>query len=83
MSQAKIKRILAYTSISQIGFALMGVATGSTSGILSGVMFIFIYVFTMTAFFIILFNTSSFFYGNKLEYISDFTGLATSRFNSY
>ena len=42
--QKNIKRLLAYSSIGHIGYALAGVATGSTSGYASSVMYITIYV---------------------------------------
>ena len=82
LAQTKIKRIMAYTSISQVGFALLGMSTGSVGGIVSTVFFMFIYTLTVMAFFIVMLNTSSIFYDKPLEYISDFNGMATSRFNS-
>ncbi len=42
--QKNIKRLLAYSSIGHIGYALAGVATGSTSGYASSVIYITIYV---------------------------------------
>ena len=39
-----LKRLLAYSSIGHIGYALAGVATGSTSGYASSVIYITIYV---------------------------------------
>ena len=42
--QKNIKRLLAYSSIGHIGYALAGVAAGSTSGYASSVIYITIYV---------------------------------------
>ena len=42
--QKNIKRLLAYSSIGHIGYALAGVATGATSGYESSVLYITIYV---------------------------------------
>ncbi len=42
--QKNLKRLLAYSSIGHIGYALAGVATGSTSGYASSVIYITIYV---------------------------------------
>ena len=44
MVQKNLKRLLAYSSIGHIGYALAGVATGSTSGYASSVIYITIYV---------------------------------------
>ena len=42
--QKNLKRLLAYSSIGHIGYALAGVATGATSGYISSVIYITIYV---------------------------------------
>ena len=42
--QKNLKRLLAYSSIGHIGYALAGVAAGSTSGYASSVIYITIYV---------------------------------------
>ena len=42
--QKNIKRLLAYSSIGHIGYALAGVATGTTSGYESSIVYISIYV---------------------------------------
>jgi NADH-quinone oxidoreductase subunit N len=76
--QTKLKRMLAYTSITQIGFALLGLATGSVSGIISSIFFLLIYIFTVSVLFITLLNSESFFYKRPLVYLSDFNGLSKS-----
>ena len=42
--QKNLKRLLAYSSIGHIGYALAGVATGSASGYVSSIVYISIYV---------------------------------------
>ena len=44
MVQKNIKRLLAYSSIGHIGYALAGVATGAISGYESSIIYISIYV---------------------------------------
>ena len=44
IGQTNIKRLMAYSSIGHIGYALAGVATGTTSGYISSIVYISIYV---------------------------------------
>tara|TARA_B100000963_G_C22596975_1_gene658356 strand:+ start:229 stop:1647 length:1419 start_codon:yes stop_codon:yes gene_type:complete len=44
IGQTNIKRLIAYSSISHVGYALAGVATGSNGGIQSSVIYITIYI---------------------------------------
>ncbi len=44
IGQKNIKRLMAYSSIGHIGYALAGVATGTSSGYMSSVVYITIYV---------------------------------------
>jgi len=44
IGQTNLKRLIAYSSISHIGYALAGLATGSNDGIQSSVIYITIYV---------------------------------------
>jgi NADH-quinone oxidoreductase subunit N len=44
IGQKNIKRLMAYSSIGHIGFALAGIATGTTSGYTSSIIYICIYV---------------------------------------
>ena len=44
IGQTNIKRLIAYSSISHIGYALAGLATGSNEGIQSSVIYITIYI---------------------------------------
>ena len=44
IGQKNIKRLMAYSSIGHIGYALAGVATGTSSGYMSSIVYITIYV---------------------------------------
>lgn len=49
MRQDNIKRFLAFSSIAQVGFILVGLTSNSSDGITSVVYFIFIYIFSNLA----------------------------------
>ena len=51
IGQRNIKRLIAYSSISHIGYALAGVSTGTNEGIQSSITYITIYVIMNLAFF--------------------------------
>lgn len=54
MRQTNLKRFLAYSSISQVGFVLVGIAGASSTGIDSSIYFIIIYLFSNIALFSIV-----------------------------
>ena len=51
IGQQNLKRLMAYSSISHMGFALAGVAVGSNEGIQSSIIYISIYLMMNLAFF--------------------------------
>ncbi len=51
IGQTNLKRLIAYSSISHIGYALAGLATGSNEGIQSSVIYITIYIIMNLGFF--------------------------------
>jgi NADH-quinone oxidoreductase subunit N len=73
LMQSNIKRMLAYSTISHIGFILLGFATGTMTGYGSAVFYVFTYVLMSIAAFgvVILLNNKGF----ESELISDFKGL--------
>ena len=72
--QKNIKRLLAYSSIGHIGYALAGVATGNTSGYESSVIYISIYVvMNIGAFSCLYFLKKD---GHYKENISDLSGIS-------
>jgi NADH-quinone oxidoreductase subunit N len=72
--QRNIKRLLAYSAIGQIGFALVGLAAGTPDGIRSVLVYMAIYiVMTIGAFCVVLCMKR---HGRMVEDIGDLAGLA-------
>ena len=79
MIQKNLKRLLAYSSIGHIGYALAGVATGAISGYQSAVVYISIYVIMNIGAFSCLYLLKK--DGQYKENISDLSGMSkTSSF---
>ncbi len=74
MVQKNFKRLLAYSSIGHIGYALAGVATGSISGYQSSIVYISIYVIMNIGAFSCLFLLKK--DGQYKENISDLSGIS-------
>ncbi len=74
IGQRNIKRMMAYSSIGHMGFALVGLAAGTVEGAQGVVLYITIYAaMTFGAFTVILAMNRN---GQPLEQISDFAGLS-------
>src|SRR5215467_11110741 len=74
IGQRNIKRLMAYSSIGHMGFALVGLASGTVEGAQGVLVYIAIYVaMTLGSFAIILAIKRN---GQALENISDFAGLS-------
>ena len=77
IGQKNIKRLLAYSSISHMGYALAGVATGTVSGYISTIIYITIYiVMNMGAFACLYLMKTD---GDYSEKIEDLSGLSKER----
>ncbi len=74
MIQKNFKRLLAYSSIGHIGYALAGVATGSISGYQSAIVYISIYVIMNIGAFSCLYLLKK--DGQYRENISDLSGIS-------
>ena len=74
MVQKNLKRLLAYSSIGHIGYALAGVATGVISGYQSGIIYISIYVIMNIGAFSCLYLLKK--DGQYKENISDLSGIS-------
>ena len=72
LRQQNIKRFLAFSSIAQVGFILVGISSNSSAGIASVVYFVLIYIFSNLAAFGVASAIAS--QANK-ELISDYKGL--------
>ena len=74
IGQKNLKRLMAYSSISHMGFALAGLAVGTNEGIQSSLIYISIYLLMNLAFFSCLFMLKR----NDIyhEDLSDLSGLS-------
>jgi NADH-quinone oxidoreductase subunit N len=74
IGQTNIKRLMAYSSIGHMGFALVGLAAGTAQGVQGVIVYIAIYVaMTLGTFAVILAMKRN---GQAVETIRDFSGLA-------
>src|ERR1700754_176136 len=74
IGQSNIKRLMAYSSIGHMGFALVGLAAGTVEGAQGVLVYIAIYVaMTLGTFAVILTMKRN---GRQVENISDFAGLS-------
>ena len=74
IGQKNIKRLMAYSSISHIGYALAGVATGTISGYASSIIYITIYVVMNIGAFACIFLMKK--EGKYKEEINDLSGIS-------
>ncbi len=76
IGQSNLKRLIAYSSIGHMGYALAGLASGTNQGIQSSIIYITIYIIMTLAFFSCLFmlRKKNIFY----EKIQDLSGLSTN-----
>ncbi|HEY0627061.1 MAG TPA: NADH-quinone oxidoreductase subunit NuoN [Allosphingosinicella sp.] len=78
IGQNNIKRLLAYSSINNVGFALIGIAAGTQAGVASVLFYMAVYVvMTLGTFFIILKMRDE--AGQPVEGIGALSGLSRSR----
>ncbi len=77
IAQRNIKRLMAYSSIGHVGYALIGLAAGTAAGIRGVLVYLAIYLFmTVGAWAVILCMRRN---GQMLEEISDLSGLSRTR----
>ncbi len=74
IGQKNLKRLVAYSSIGHMGYALAGLSTGTNQGIQSSVIYISIYLFMNLAFFSCLFMLKR--EDRYFENITDLSGLS-------
>jgi NADH-quinone oxidoreductase subunit N len=76
LKQVRIKRFLAYTSISQVGFILLGVSSGNLLGLSASLMYIALYLVTNILFFAVFLNIEHVVLKKNIIYLSDLYGLS-------
>jgi NADH-quinone oxidoreductase subunit N len=77
LMQKDIQRLLAYSSIINIGYALLGVAAGTQAGVQATLMFMTLYAIDQFGFFAVLLSLSR--NGRPIRKISDLAGLKKDR----
>ena len=78
IGQRNIKRLLAYSSINNIGFALVGLAAGTPQGVASVLFYMTVYIaMTLGAFLVVLRMRDA--DGQPVETIASLAGLSRSR----
>ena len=78
IGQTNVKRLLAYSSINNIGFALVGLAAGSEAGVASVLIYMAVYiVMTMGSFLVVLQMRGP--DGEPIEAIASLSGLSRTR----
>src|SRR5881396_3531401 len=74
IGQTNIKRLMAYSSIGHMGFALVGLAAGTPEGAQGVLVYVAIYVSMTLGFFAVILTMKR--NGQPMEQISDFAGLS-------
>jgi NADH-quinone oxidoreductase subunit N len=77
IAQSNIKRLMAYSSIGHIGYALIGLASASPSGIRGVLVYMAIYLFMNVGTFAVILCMRQ--QGKMLEGISDLSGLSRTQ----
>jgi NADH-quinone oxidoreductase subunit N len=77
IGQNNIKRLMAYSSIGHMGYALIGLAAGTADGVQGVLVYLAIYVVTNIGVFVCILAMRR--NGEMVENISDLAGLARSR----
>jgi len=77
LAQKNLKRLWAYSSIANVGYALLGLASGDAQGVQAMLMFMILYMIDVTGFFACLAALSR--QGRPMETIEDMAGLIKER----
>ena len=77
LAQSNLKRLWAYSSIANIGYAVLGLAAGDAAGVQAMLVFMVLYMVDVTGFFACLAALSR--EGRPMETISDMAGLFKER----
>ncbi len=77
LAQSNIKRLMAYSSIGNMGYALIGVIAGSAMGVEALIVYLFIYMIMTSGVFSIILNMRR--DGLAVDKISDLAGMSKSQ----
>jgi len=78
-AETRFKRFIAYSSINQIGFLLMGLTTANIAGYQSSILYLIIYIITNIALFSIFLNLTSNLTNKPLVFLTDVTRIDPRR----
>jgi len=73
LAQTNLKRLWAYSSIANVGYAIIGLAAGNAEGVTAMLVFLVLYMVDVTGFFACLAALSR--QGNSMETLEDMAGL--------
>jgi NADH-quinone oxidoreductase subunit N len=76
LKQVRIKRFLAYTSVSQVGFIFLGISSGNVLGLSASLMYLILYIVMNLLFFTIFLNIEHVILKKHIVYLSDLYGLS-------
>lgn len=71
IKQVRIKRFIAYTSINQVGFIFLGIASCNLSGLTASIIYLVLYSIMSLSFFALLLNTEHMITKKSMIYLSD------------
>jgi NADH-quinone oxidoreductase subunit N len=77
IGQSNIKRLMAYSSIGHMGYALLGLAAGTTQGVEGVLLYMLIYLVTNAGVFVCILAMRR--HGEQVETIADLAGLARTQ----
>jgi NADH-quinone oxidoreductase subunit N len=77
IGQNRIKRIIAYSSITHVSFILLGMGCGTVIALTTTILYVLVYSATLLLFFGFMLNTQCFVTGRSLVYLSDFANLGS------
>jgi NADH-quinone oxidoreductase subunit N len=69
--QVRIKRFIAYASISQVGFIFLGIASCNLTGLIASLIYLILYSVMSLGFFTLLLNSNHIITGRNMLYLSD------------
>jgi NADH-quinone oxidoreductase subunit N len=78
-AETRFKKFIAYSSINQIGFLLLGLTTANIIGYQSSILFLIIYIITNITLFSIFLNLQSNLTGKPLVFLTDVTRIDPRR----
>jgi len=80
LGEQLVKRFVAYSSINQMGFLFMGLASGTFEGIRASLIYLVLYVLMNLGFFILFLTTRDFKTRKSLTYLTDFNIFAQNNY---